>query len=193
MVSDEAGNRTMFGAFGDLVGPAVPDSVLKRVDLVTVDPFVEGAVEVAGRARALGITVLAIEVAPDHALAAVADVVINSAGRVRRHALGDPADLARELLLKTPEVVIVTHGGAGADVYTSETAYREPVHPVEVIDTTGAGDAFRAGYILGVLSGHTLRGSVRIASVAGAISCCYFGGCEGSLARGQVLAEARPA
>lgn len=49
-----------------------------------------------------------------------------------------------------PEVVI-KHGAAGATARTSEGEWRAPAHPVTAVDTTGAGDAFVAGYLSGLL------------------------------------------
>ena len=45
------------------------------------------------------------------------------------------------------EVVLVTHGAAGASVLTGQGWHHEPAAPVSrVVDTNGAGDAFFAGF-----------------------------------------------
>lgn len=44
-------------------------------------------------------------------------------------------------------VVVVKHGSAGATVHTPEGSFDHPGFDVEPVDTTGAGDAFAAGYI----------------------------------------------
>ena len=48
-----------------------------------------------------------------------------------------------------PGDVVVKHGARGATVFTNGVATDHAAHPVEVVDTTGAGDAFAAGYLTG--------------------------------------------
>ncbi|MEU0673594.1 carbohydrate kinase family protein [Streptomyces sp. NPDC006172] len=52
-------------------------------------------------------------------------------------------------------VVAVTRGGEGALVATGEGAETIPAFAVDVVDTTGCGDAFSAGYLRGVSLGRT--------------------------------------
>ncbi|MGW6934107.1 sugar kinase [Lentzea sp. NPDC054927] len=51
-----------------------------------------------------------------------------------------------------PEVV-VKHGANGATARTSEGEWKARAHEVTAVDTTGAGDAFVAGYLSGLLDG----------------------------------------
>lgn len=51
--------------------------------------------------------------------------------------------------------VVVKHGANGATARTSEGAWTVPAHQVTAVDTTGAGDAFVAGYLSGLLDGLT--------------------------------------
>ncbi|MER5717808.1 carbohydrate kinase family protein [Streptomyces sp. NPDC002132] len=52
-------------------------------------------------------------------------------------------------------VVAVTRGGEGALVATGEGAETVPAFAVDVVDTTGCGDAFSAGYLRGVSLGRS--------------------------------------
>lgn len=65
--------------------------------------------------------------------------------------------LSIEDALTRSEVVIVTRGEQGASVYGREKQYVVPAVSVQAIDTMGAGDAFRAGYIFGIMHGATLE------------------------------------
>jgi fructokinase len=59
-------------------------------------------------------------------------------------------------------VVAVTMSEAGALVADQERAYRIEAQPVErVVDTTGAGDAFAAGFLHGILEGAALPEAAR--------------------------------
>lgn len=192
VISDDR-TRTIFGAFGKLSGPTVPDDLWPALAMVTVDPFVSGAVAAAAGARERGLPVLAIEVEPDHDLAGLSDTVINSAGFLRRHQAGDPADIAAALLDRGVGTVIVTRGADGADIYDGEGVTRVPAFPVEAVDTTGAGDAFRAGWIAAALAGESREGCSRLASAVAAVSCGFLGGCGGKVSLEAASALGRPA
>lgn len=57
---------------------------------------------------------------------------------------GDPKQF-----LDHVDTVIVTRGENGADIYTDKDVQHVPAAPANVVDPTGAGDAFRAGYYAG--------------------------------------------
>jgi adenosine kinase len=64
----------------------------------------------------------------------------------------------------------VTRGAAGAIIHTRGEEIRIPAAPVQsVVDPTGAGDAFRAGLLHGLLHGLDWRSTGHIASLMGAI------------------------
>ena len=58
----------------------------------------------------------------------------------------DPADAARALAERHP-VVAVSLGADGALWASGELLLHRPAHPADVVDTTGAGDAFAAGLL----------------------------------------------
>jgi len=68
-----------------------------------------------------------------------------------------------------PQVAVVTFGSAGSLAYDGQDFYRFGVYPAEVENTVGAGDAFIAGFMAGVLSGEPLQACLqrgaRIAAV----------------------------
>ncbi len=81
----------------------------------------------------------------------------------------DPAQAARALLARGPKVVAVKRGEKGALVATGEGVAEFPAFRVEVRDTTCAGDAFAAGFLVGVGSGRPLEEAMRLANAAGAL------------------------
>jgi sugar/nucleoside kinase (ribokinase family) len=63
-----------------------------------------------------------------------------------------------EGLLRFASVVIVTRGSRGSTIYTRDEKIRIPrVRPKRVVDVTGAGDAYRAGFYAGLSRGLDLR------------------------------------
>jgi 2-dehydro-3-deoxygluconokinase len=56
-------------------------------------------------------------------------------------------------LLTGPDTVVVKQGPDGATAFRGGRSWHQPALPVTVVDAVGAGDAFAAGYLDGVLSG----------------------------------------
>ncbi|HET9674231.1 MAG TPA: 5-dehydro-2-deoxygluconokinase [Gaiellaceae bacterium] len=89
---------------------------------------------------------------------AAADVVVGNEEEV------DAAALAAR-----PERLVLKRGGEGSRVYDGGEETDVPVHPVEVVNGLGAGDAFAAGLGHALLRGMSLVDAVRRGSVAGAL------------------------
>ena len=60
--------------------------------------------------------------------------------------------------------IVLTEGMQGAVLYSGGTEIRQPAFKVEVKDTTGAGDAFIAGYLAGIAHDLTTTQSLEIAA-----------------------------
>ncbi len=81
----------------------------------------------------------------------------------------NPREAARELLGRGPKAVAVKRGERGAMLATKDSVAEFPAYRVKVRDTTCAGDAFAAGFLLGVSLGRPLDESVRLGNAAGAL------------------------
>ncbi|QFR39309.1 carbohydrate kinase family protein [Candidatus Gracilibacteria bacterium 28_42_T64] len=80
-------------------------------------------------------------------------------------------------LLKDYEKIIVTLGGKGAKIIDSDgETLIEAVKIEKVVDPTGAGDAFRAGLIIGLKGGYDFETSAKIGSICGAECVQSHGG-----------------
>lgn len=73
-------------------------------------------------------------------------------------------------------VAVVKMGSRGALVSTGGKQFRVPAVKAKVIDTTGAGDSFDAGFLACYLKGGSLRKSARAGAVAGARAVSAVGG-----------------
>jgi sugar/nucleoside kinase (ribokinase family) len=78
-----------------------------------------------------------------------------------------------------PLTVVVKMGADGALVVRGDEALRLPADPVEVVDATGAGDSFNAGFIFGVLDGRPLDQALALAVACGSLSTRAIGGVDG--------------
>jgi sulfofructose kinase len=72
-------------------------------------------------------------------------------------------------------MLVVTLGSRGAAMLDGDRYLRQPAFPVDVIDTTGAGDVFRAGFIYALLRGDPPDGILRFACAAAGASCTRRG------------------
>jgi ribokinase len=85
------------------------------------------------------------------------------------------ADLAQTLRELGVGNLVVTLGEKGALVMTDQGARQVPGVKVDVVDTTGAGDAFNSGLAVALAEGKDLIQAVRFAACAGAIACTKLG------------------
>jgi sulfofructose kinase len=76
-------------------------------------------------------------------------------------------------------IVVVTMGELGAMAYDGTRIHREPAFPVHAIDTTGAGDVFRGGFIYALVDHKPIDEALRIANAAAAVSCTRLGALNG--------------
>jgi sugar/nucleoside kinase (ribokinase family) len=87
----------------------------------------------------------------------------------------DPARMAQKLLQHGPSMVALTMGADGCLVATREHAEHCPGFRVEVVDTTGAGDAFLGGLSYALLQGRAPADAGRFANACAALCCTRVG------------------
>ncbi|MCD1267947.1 5-dehydro-2-deoxygluconokinase [Microbacterium sp. MEC084] len=81
----------------------------------------------------------------------------------------EPMRAADALLERGVEIAIVKQGPKGVLAKTRDEVVEVPVHPVDVVNGLGAGDAFGGALCHGLLEGWGLERTLRFANVAGAI------------------------
>ncbi len=85
-------------------------------------------------------------------------------------------EAALERLAELAPLVVLKRGGAGAVAQGRGVHAAAPALPVSVLDTTGAGDCFNAGFLYGRLRGRPLEECLRCGNVCGGLSTTAFGG-----------------
>lgn len=156
--------------------PAMFDGVkLLNLDMSGPKPLRLRAAELAAERN---IAVLINDIySTDHPLLPLIDALVISAAVARgKHAETQPLDLAAELMRAGDCDVIVTDAGADIHIF-SRSGTREVVSPpaVRPVDTTGAGDIFKAGLAYGLLRSLPLTEAVRWGAAAGSLMCQYAG------------------
>ena len=91
-----------------------------------------------------------------------------------------PEESAGKLLDLGPPSAVVTLGGAGAILATENSSRHFPAPEVQVVDTTGAGDAFVGALAAKLAEGTLLEEAVPYAVLAGAVAVMREGA-QGSL------------
>lgn len=101
---------------------------------------------------------------------------------------------ARALVAAGAGCVAVTQGARGALVVTADEMLEVPAYDIEVVDTTGCGDAFSAGFLRGLSLGRDLRGAARLGCATAAQVAGGLGTDHGSysLASVEEFAAATP-
>ena len=177
---DALGERTMFPDSGANSGLSPDD--LPPLDDVTavylsgyplVNPMSrQGALESLGIVNERGLPVIfdpsPVGVLLDVGLKQVREwltmvdvVVLNEEEAHFLSGKNNPVDAAAELLQLTP-LVVIKRGGNGALAQARGSALVQiPAIDVEVVDTTGAGDAFAAGFIKGWIAKNELVDSLQ--------------------------------
>jgi ribokinase len=81
--------------------------------------------------------------------------------------------------LSSPDQTMIRkHGASGCEVTAQGETSRVPAFPIQVVDSTGAGDAFDAGFIAGRLRGLDVRASALLGNACGAAACTVLGAGE---------------
>jgi sugar/nucleoside kinase (ribokinase family) len=143
----------------------------------------EAAIAAARLARAAGVPVTSdIDRITDRTRALVDAVSIPIFAEHVLPEITGEADTERALraLRQSHEgMLCVTLGPAGAMLLAGDELLREPGFAVNAVDTTGAGDVFRAAFIHGLLHQSTPREMLRFANAAAAVSCTRDGAMAG--------------
>lgn len=184
LVDRAGGRRTIHWSRGDLPrleAAAMDPAWLDDADLLYLDghePAAGGALAAAARRRGLPVVLDAgtVREGSDRLVALCSDVISSSVFAPALTGRAAPAAALRRLRGLGPDRVAMTFGERGALAWIDGTCVHVPAFAVPVVDTTGAGDVFHAGYAFARAAGEGFRACLEFGSAAAALKCGHWGG-----------------
>jgi sulfofructose kinase len=187
LVHPETGERTIFWSRGNL--PPLAQAEMKPKWMQNTDLFytdghdAAAALVLAQEARQRSVPVVMDAGSVREGSAALVGQVtdaISSAG-FAPHLTGcdNPADALRALRRRGPQQVAMTFGAGGILALVGDSVQHVAAFEVPVVDTTGAGDAFHAGYAYGRACDWDFLSSLKYGSAVAALKCGQRGGRRG--------------
>jgi sugar/nucleoside kinase (ribokinase family) len=114
------------------------------------------------------------------------DVFLPNANELRA-ITGEPdLDTAAARLVAAGTTVVMKNGADGARAWSPDGSWSAPGLPVKVVDTTGAGDSFNAGFLAARLAGLPILEAIRWAAAAGSLSTRAAGGTAAQATRADL-------
>lgn len=159
------------------------DDVVPTVVLATLEPPVAALDRLLSRAKIAGVPVV-LNATPEpllgRELAARCDLLVvneTEAAQLAQIEQGTATweEVASSLRSLGPEAVVITLGEDGAVLGTAEGFERFPTPRVEVVDTTGAGDAFCGALAAQLAAQKLVRDAVQYGIAAGALAVTRAG------------------
>jgi sulfofructose kinase len=92
---------------------------------------------------------------------------------------GQLADGLARLTASGARLAVATCGDEGAMARSTDFQIHSPAFAIEAADTTGAGDAFHAGFIWALLKGASARETLRLSNAVAGLACMALGAQEG--------------
>jgi len=190
---DPDGNRRMFAFSGaaniltpkDLESSYISSTRLLYVASLKNIPVLESAAEHAKRKSILvslnpGALIAEQGFEKTRKLLSTTDIYISSMNEVERLLdVREPKEAIEKLLQLGITKVAITLGSKGCIVADNREQHSVPNFKVEVVDTTGAGDAFTAGFISGLLRNLSLEECGRIGNASAALCITEVGARNG--------------
>ena len=181
-VEPSSGERDFIFFPGAGLAPDIPD--LGRVDhsrcLLIDSHWPDAARAAAERAQSVGVPVITDVEHPGEILerfAALTDVlVVPEQVGVGYQDSGDFLDAARRLQEFGPSRVVITLGDRGGVFCDGARTGSYEAFPVEVVDSTGAGDVFHGAVAYGLCQDWGFDDVLRFAAAAAALNCRQLGG-----------------
>ena len=193
LVDEQSGDRSIITRppTGAVISPAeIKRDHLAGVQVLFVDNITPATLQLAAWAREANIKVVldpACPYAEIKPLLELVDVPIVPEQWAKAW-LPDtpPAEVAQRLFEVGAEIAVVTLGERGAVVCWDQGLRQFPAYPVQVVDTTGAGDAYHGAFMYALLQGWDVPRMAQFASAVGSLNCRAMGGRSALPTRAEV-------
>ncbi len=190
------GERTMctyLGACVELTGEDVPPALVETAKILYLEGYLfdppearRAFAKAAGLARGVGariaMTLSDAFVVERHREALWAfihgqvDILFANEAELLALTRLDDFDAALDEIAGCVDIAAVTRGSRGSVVLTSDARYDVAAFPVaEVVDTTGAGDQYAAGFLFGLASGRPMEACGALGSLAASEVISHYG------------------
>ncbi len=185
LITDQGDNQ--IGAF--YPGPLpknyafITASKLKKIDLAIIAP--DDKDRMLAYARAYKIKKIPYIFDPGQALIAFSAVELKRAITRAQILIGNDYEIKlilnklkikRQQLIKLVDILVITQGSQGSKIYQDHNKIIiKPTKAKNTSDPTGAGDAYRAGLIKGLIRGYNLKTCGQIASLVAVYTVEKFG------------------
>ena len=194
LVNETTGERSIMTRTP--TGRAIAPDEIRREDIIAakvlfIDNVNAVTVQAAQWAREAGMTVVLDPAAPYAVMRQIlplVDVPIVPKPWANAWMPGQPAEnVALALHEAGARIAVVTLGERGSVVAWRGGVEQIDAFPVDVVDTTGAGDAYHGGFMAALLEeGWTPRQMARFASAVGSLNCRALGGSAALPKRAEV-------
>jgi sugar/nucleoside kinase (ribokinase family) len=120
------------------------------------------------------------------------DVFLPNSLEARAIGGSEDVDVAAEVLAERARIVAVKFGQGGGLAISGQEQARSEAIPTRVVDTTGAGDSFDAGFLAGMLAGWPLARCLALAVACGSLSTRGIGGTAAQPTLAEALEALEP-
>jgi ribokinase len=186
-IKDNTGHRSIVWSHGS-IKPLLPEEVnvalVRDSGLLHLDGHHTDAAIYAAKIAHVSRTAVMLDagtmVPRIDELLALADIVIASKKFSERFTGKKNAETAmKTMFTKNTKFAAVTLGAKGSIGFDGRTIYHQPSFPVEVVDTTGAGDVFHGAFAYRYATGGDWQACLRFATAVAALKCTKLGGRTG--------------
>ncbi|MBN1431619.1 MAG: carbohydrate kinase family protein [Methanomicrobiaceae archaeon] len=187
LFNDEAGDQMTFFEWGASTGFTDSDPPsLEFVHMATADPTYN--VKVAEKAEfssfdpgqdLINYSKEQLETIIDNI-----DILFANHHEVRR--MTEMLKVSEDDLIEKIPVSIITMSGDGSEIHTDGRIYKIPVVPVKLADPTGAGDAYRAGFLTAYQTGYDILTCCKIGTVSASFTVEVIG-CQTNLPDWKIM------
>ena len=187
LVDESSGARSVLWSRDDrfnLREDELPLDEIARARIVHVDTTDEAAAITAAAAGRAGGALVTTDIdavtarTPELLSLATHAIVAEDVPR-RLSGIDDPEAALRHMRGTFAATLIVTMGERGAMALDGGRVMDAPAFRVAAVDTTGAGDVFRGGFIYALAQGQPIGLALRTANAAAAVSCTRVGAFNG--------------